>query len=82
MSKVQTVEWNLVTLLNVTISLDNRGYATNPDGTWTSVFSTLAGTVKDITESPYFPKMAFKKVPASNIASFSLLLRTSQASFS
>jgi hypothetical protein len=30
------------------------------------MFSTLAGTFKDITESPYFPKMAFKKIPSSN----------------
>ena len=30
------------------------------------MFTTIAGTFKDITESPYFPKMAFKKIPSSN----------------
>ncbi|UJR37238.1 hypothetical protein I4U23_029947 [Adineta vaga] len=43
---------------------DNRGYATNQDDTLTSVLTTLAGTLKDFTESPYFPKMAFKKIPS------------------
>ncbi len=45
--------------------IDNRGYITNPDDTLTSVLTTLAGTIKDITESPYFPKMAFKRIPSS-----------------
>jgi hypothetical protein len=31
----------------------------------TSVFSTFVGTIKDITESPYFPRMAFKRIPSS-----------------
>lgn len=34
------------------------------------MFTTLAGTFKDITESPYFPKMAFKKIPSSKSTSF------------
>jgi hypothetical protein len=48
-----------------TILIDNRGYAINQDDTLTSVLSTLAGTFKDITESPYFPKMTFKRIPSS-----------------
>lgn len=43
--------------------IDNRGNNFNPDDTFTSVLSSLAGTFKDITESPYFPRMAFKKLP-------------------
>ncbi|CAF0994016.1 unnamed protein product [Adineta ricciae] len=43
---------------------DNRGYGTNQDDTFTSVLTTLAGTLKDFTESSYFPKMSFKKIPS------------------
>jgi len=46
-------------------NLNNRGYTTNQDDTFINVLNTLAGTIKDITESPYFPKMAFKKIPSS-----------------
>ncbi|CAF3448200.1 unnamed protein product [Rotaria sp. Silwood1] len=42
---------------------DNRGNNPNQDDTLSTVLSTLAGTIKDITESPFFPKMAFKKLP-------------------
>lgn len=45
--------------------VDNRGFPSYQDDRITSVLSTLAGTFKDITESPYFPKMAFKKIPSS-----------------
>ncbi|CAF4205182.1 unnamed protein product, partial [Rotaria magnacalcarata] len=43
---------------------DNRANAPAQDDTLSSVFLSLAGTIKDITESPYFPKMAFKKLPS------------------
>ncbi|CAF1563020.1 unnamed protein product, partial [Adineta steineri] len=43
-------------------SIDNL--RDNQDDTLTSVLTSLAGTIKDFTESPYFPKMAFKKIPS------------------
>jgi hypothetical protein len=55
------------------IFTDNRGYTSNQDDTLTSVLTTLAVTIKDFTESPYFPKMAFKRMPSSKKRTFYLL---------
>lgn len=45
-------------------STDNLKDNRYPDDAITSVITSIAGTLKDITESPYFPKMAFKKIPS------------------
>lgn len=46
--------------------IDNRSNPFTQDDSIVSVLSTLAGKVKDITESPYFPKVALMKLPLSN----------------
>ncbi|CAF1032445.1 unnamed protein product [Didymodactylos carnosus] len=52
----------------------NTNTATVQDDTFTNVFSTsshiistLAGTIREITESPYFPKMSFKNRPSFDL---------------
>ncbi|CAF2460586.1 unnamed protein product [Rotaria sp. Silwood2] len=55
---------------------DNRGNNPNQDDTLSSVLSTLAGTIKDITESPFFPKMAFKKLPTMDGYTDTKIIRT------
>ena len=46
--------------------LDNRGFSSNQDDTFSSVLSTLAVTFKDIAGSSYFPRIPFKKISSSN----------------
>ncbi|CAF1049493.1 unnamed protein product [Rotaria sordida] len=55
---------------------DNRGNNPNQDDTLSSVLSSLAGTIKDITESPFFPKMAFKKLPTMDGYTDTKIIRT------
>ncbi|CAF4347212.1 unnamed protein product, partial [Didymodactylos carnosus] len=65
---------------NLKDNRSDRGYYSNTntiiaqDDTLTSVLSTsshiistLAGTIRDIAESPYFPKMSFKKRPSFDL---------------
>lgn len=62
----------LLFYLSVLRSIDGRGYLANQDDTLTTVLTTLAGTLKDFTESPYFPKMTFKNFPSSKTRSIPL----------
>ncbi|CAF4981048.1 unnamed protein product, partial [Rotaria sp. Silwood1] len=43
---------------------NNRENKLNQDDMLSSIFSTLAGSIKDITESSFFPRMLLKKSPS------------------
>ncbi|CAF3590186.1 unnamed protein product [Rotaria sp. Silwood1] len=45
-------------------TIHNRENKLNQDDMLSSIFSTLAGSIKDITESSFFPRMLLKKSPS------------------